>query len=1052
MNKILKDETIMANEQEEKSNSFNKNKDIFELKYKRIQEIKAPKKLLNTLNNKNKILNYINIPSKKLLNNSTPNFTKIFPKNKYLLPLNRNKKKELSQFPSISFTPFKASDDINLLGKNESFRYKKYLQKISNINNNKISLEKIEKNLFINKINTQKNLNIRQKILFQKNNSQKNIFNPLNKSFLNFSKTAKNTFKKNMSYNSISLNDIPQKSKDEIIKVHEIDLKLDELLKKNKKRENEKNQELKELNEKIKKQKFLQNLAKFYDNLPSLIIKRNIDKNDFKQNKPNKSRDFITNFSLIKKEKEEKNKIDILIKKNPIIKYLFLQKILNSLVRKIKILKEKNDDIEINSKIVPIINEEIEDFITYGYEFLPENLLKNKKIISPNDLLIDQQFIKTLMKTKSNIDNAINNKSKEISQIKYDFDMITDSGIKIYSKKNSNLMKKFLEAQEKQKKSRFLYKKHDLDKKDLEQFDNNDNNNNQEILINPPIEIKKEEIKNDIKEKTKEQTKEKNEEISKDKNIIEQNLNKNNKNKKNDSNNNESMLFQIFNVLFEDINHIDDKIKKDKLEYEKQNIMKHKEKFWQRVLSKTDTNDLLYYIKKGKREIKSGEKSRNKKRNKLYNKFKFISVEKRIIKSSKKYMEMNLNDNYTNYELVSLSRNNIRPKIFYNSIEKNKSKREQKDKIIIGKIKKLKKKKDVQDSNKNQKDENIPQTKFLLETIKENIISNLSNKSNNANLKNIEINEENEKKSSEIKEEESFTEKKEETENDNLSEEKKEDNNLKEEKKDLKIFIVRRKKIKINHENENEIERKNKKIIKRNKTKRAVKDNSYQEYLLKYENEIEAKKNSSILLNILNSEKQKSDKSKNSIKQDSSLFSKKESQEDIIKEKEKEKEKEKVREKEIKNRKPKVKVNFFFNEVENKSLEDIEKKKIELLYKFKHDIEYKIAMGEIKSSEFEKFEIFKKKIINLHHGSKNDDLAYYIRKMEEFFRSFQDEMENDEKKKLDEDRINQYLIQFQQNYNAKSFYKDLQQNKLFKVINFSEINHINTLNNINNIN
>ena len=656
------------------------------------------------------------------------------------------------------------------------------------------------------------------------------------------------------------------------------------------------------------------------------------------------------------------------------------------------------------------------------------------------------------MKTKSNIDNTINNKTKEISQIKYDFDMITDSGIKIYSKKNSNLMKKFLEAQEKQKKSRFLYKKHDLDKKDLEQFDNNDNNNNQEILINPPIEIKKEEIKNDIKEKTKEQNKEKNEEISKDKNIIEQNLNKNNKNKKNDSNNNESMLFQIFNVLFEDINHIDDKIKKDKLEYEKQNIMKHKEKFWQRVLSKTDTNDLLYYIKKGKREIKSGEKSRNKKRNKLYNKFKFISVEKRIIKSSKKYMEMNLNDNYTNYELVSLSRNNIRPKIFYNSIEKNKSKKEQKDKIIIKKIKKLKKKKDAQDSNKNQKDENLPQTKLLLETIKENIISNLSNKSNNTNLKNIEINEEDEKKSSEIKEEESFTEKKEETENDNLSEEKKEDNNLKEEKKDLKIFIVRRKKIKINHENENEIERKNKKIIKRNKTKRAVKDNSYQEYLLKYENEIEAKKNSSILLNILNSEKQKSDKSKNSIKQDSSLFSKKESQEDIIKEKEKEKEKEKVREKEIKNRKPKVKVNFFFNEVENKSLEDIEKKKIELLYKFKHDIEYKIAMGEIKSSEFEKFEIFKKKIINLHHGSKNVDLAYYIRKMEEFFRSFQDEMENDEKKKLDEDRINRYLIQFQQNYNAKSFYKDLQQNKLFKVINFSEINHINTLNNINNIN
>ena len=43
-------------------------------------------------------------------------------------------------------------------------------------------------------------------------------------------------------------------------------------------------------------------------------------------------------------------------------------------------------------------------------------------------------------------------KDEKYLMLEYDFDMITDSGIKIYSKKNSNLMKKFLEAQEKQKK------------------------------------------------------------------------------------------------------------------------------------------------------------------------------------------------------------------------------------------------------------------------------------------------------------------------------------------------------------------------------------------------------------------------------------------------------------------------------------------------------------------------------------------------------------------------------------------------------------------------
>jgi hypothetical protein len=62
-----------------------------------------------------------------------------------------------------------------------------------------------------------------------------------------------------------------------------------------------------------------------------------------------------------------------------------------------------------------------------------------------------------------------------------------------------------------------------------------------------------------------------------------------------------------------------------------------------------------------------------------------------------------------------------------------------------------------------------------------------------------------------------------------------------------------------------------------------------------------------------------------------------------------------------------------------------------------------------------------------------------------FFQSIRDEIENDQKKKIEEDRINKYLYQFLQNYNTKIFYKDIQTNKLCKVVNFSEINHINTL-------
>ena len=66
--------------------------------------------------------------------------------------------------------------------------------------------------------------------------------------------------------------------------------------------------------------------------------------------------------------------------------------------------------------------------------------------------------------------------------------------------------------------------------------------------------------------------------------------------------------------------------------------------------------------------------------------------------------------------------------------------------------------------------------------------------------------------------------------------------------------------------------------------------------------------------------------------------------------------------------------------------------------------------------------------------------------MEKFFQSFKDEIENNEKKKIEEDRINKYLRQFHDEYYFKQFYKNVQENTLCKVINYNEINHINTLN------
>ena len=43
----------------------------------------------------------------------------------------------------------------------------------------------------------------------------------------------------------------------------------------------------------------------------------------------------------------------------------------------------------------------------------------------------------------------------------------------------------------------------------------------------------------------------------------------------------------------------------------------------------------------------------------------------------------------------------------------------------------------------------------------------------------------------------------------------------------------------------------------------------------------------------------------------------------------------------------------------------MEKKKIELLYRFKHDIKYKISKGGIGSNEMENFKEFQKKMITI---------------------------------------------------------------------------------------
>ena len=1047
MNEINKDDTIISKMKEKKTNLIFGYKDKLEIKYRKLHNIKISSEKNQTskffnktsfikkeknqtphihLNQTNSIFeniksNNINILDKNKFNSSfgikknvnkiSSNFFLIkLKESKYFTPMNRNKNQELFHSPSFSNKPKTMRENIlmgdNSKSKNSQHFYDiSFVKNISDINDNK-SQNYINK--FLNKSNSQKSFKIRQKFFYNRNNSQKLFFN---KSFQNLNKNMKNSISNNKS-NSLSsipikeLNsNISDKNNNEISqlkRMHGIDLRINELLKKN-----NKDNELKEKDKKLKRQKYLQQLAQFYDNLPSLIMKKNLDKNLIKSNKKVKCEDFGQNFyspiKIIRKEENQKDEFDKLIQNNPIIKYTFLQKILNSLVHKVNLFGDNNVNLVINSNTITKLNEEIQDFITYGYEYIPENFLKNKNLESPKDLIKDEEFIKIILKTKSSIDNTINNNQKELSQIKAEFDIYTDTGIKINSKymkkgSNANIMNKFLELQNKKnkmpKKSRFLYKKININK-----IDNN------KMILNKSTNY-------DHNNKSNDYSLEK----SEDNNYINSKTNNNN-----NINNDNDLLTQLFNILYEDINNLDEIIKKDKLANEKRNIMKHKEKFWRRLLQKNDNNEIIYYVKKKKRRIRSGEKRNNKIREVLNNNYEFDSIENRKIKSAKRYMESKIEydvekDNNEDKKAIKLNKNK-KDSSTYNIYYKNRiikdKKRIEKKKQNINLIKKS--------ERVTQMLENIPETNDIFESNDEN-----KKKENSFINKKYYY----KRKKRHLKSLKSYNKSREEKEvskdNNNENSVENKSNISKDKKNDDSYYTNLHLEDILNKKNEENKRKKDEE--KKNKENNILKKDEYKRYLLQYQKNIHAKNNEKIISKLLDSENENK-KGKG-----------------IKKNEESEEKKEEEDKKEDRIIRPRKESTIYFKDMRGKSLEDVEKKKIELLYRFKHDIKYKISTGGISSNEMENFKEFQEKINKLKIRYKDYDINTYIKEMEKIFQSFKDEIENNEKKKIEEDRINKYFRQFQEDYYFKQFYKNLQENILCKVINFSQINHINTLN------
>ena len=156
----------------------------------------------------------------------------------------------------------------------------------------------------------------------------------------------------------------------------------------------------------------------FYDLIPLMLqhIKQ-------KQKKEENNKDSSLIYNKINsiynnnlKEKERytavKTKVGDFLFENPIIKYLFLEKTLNNLKHRVKFIDIKNQE-QLEKNVLKVISEEymnlkekkfsydINDFITYGYEFDPEFFVKSQNKFSKIDIQ------KYLNENKEKIDRSV---------------------------------------------------------------------------------------------------------------------------------------------------------------------------------------------------------------------------------------------------------------------------------------------------------------------------------------------------------------------------------------------------------------------------------------------------------------------------------------------------------------------------------------------------------------------------------------------------------------------------------------------------------------------
>ena len=1066
----------------------------------------------------NSLCNYGNSSFRKKIINSTEKISQnsnssninSYKTSKCILPDISNKSKEINNYLNYSSYNKSLKDIYNASSlsfvSKSSIRTNFLLKEIylNDPSNNGSLTERTNNTSNIIKFTSRKrnNINFLRKIILHKssikNNLNRSQQNKRNKSNLKYIVPQENNkiYLNSLAVKTLSKDFFPnneQNKNDNIIIMHDIDLKLKELLEKKKLNNSIKNEE----EEENQKKEYFKKLANFFDSIPSIIIRKNYNKK--KINLEFLYDNYLESINKKDYKIDAKKKIQL-----PIIRYLFLRKILNTLTHKIDYTYSnfiKKSEVVLNNLDNEELNKKIKDFITYGYEYIPENLIHLKGMKSIGESLKDKEFIKIISNTYINLENIINNLYNN-SNTNNKKDGIADSPNEITSSylfddKNLNLYFKFLKnhLNKTKTKNKFFM----IDKSTNANI-NNKNYTNFDILS----EFRK---------------------------ILYRKANKINKNHNLDYCKTET--------------EANDNIKK-----ENDKRIEKKELIWQNLINSSNMNinkkfkrnDNIYHIKKTIRKIKTlKDKSRKNKKN-IFN----TKSKKKRIKSSKLYIEQEIDikengeikedsKETTKINIIKKAQKNKVIKTFgpyknkfnkvfnnYNIKRKNndnskinsdnrlkidfRSKNSENKYLNLPKIKNKKDKKSKKTRKNKLLESNeydsidINDYKVQKENDNNSIINNEENNktSNNKNtsLENICPFNTNNDNIESIKTDNNNNNKKEE--NEEKANEENENSikniiynfpNYKKYSKEKRYYDILKKIVttinfdfadsgisilkiieKNNKSDDNTINNgisnnnstehniipnnKDYKIKANQNTFKVVKRelNLFDKFIIEYRKKLyyerELHKANQKISKILDEEDKKANKFKKKYlraknRKYTSLFhldNQNLDSEDKINEEE---------DKEEKNKKRKKVGRTHFIGINLNSWKDIERKKMEILYKIKHDIKYKIMRGEINLSEMDNFNNFQLKINDLKKQYENFNIVSYVKQLEEFFSSFEEEISKNERKKYDEDRINNFLRRLKDDFNDNDRYRKIYEEKLCKVIDFNEINKINTLNDAN---